>query len=221
MPEKDIENECRVDIEKSLYGKDKNRATNDSQTLLDGKSANRRSVLKSIGAASVGTTMMSSLGAATTGTRKLKGITYDTLTQEFQGPASAKVTVEENGGVSGIFQMAGFKMALGEREPLTPSVTIPQPEYEAVKQKNRHQRDGLPLKLRFTVSDTSMDGTMTRPSGDYGRLGFKLVDPSKMNLDLSEVVQAVKTPLPNHPITTSRTPFLTEPTEMPIKSYSC
>lgn len=156
------------------------------------RSINRRSVLSAIGSSSVGAAMMSSIVSANPGQRQLTGITYDTLTHEFQRPAFADVTFDDDGGVSGTLELAGYSMEVGGSNPVTPDRTHPEPEYTVKKRANTFTREGLPLKIRFVAPNGEMSGTMTRPSGDYGRLGFTFTDPTKLDMSPQETRDAAK-----------------------------
>lgn len=155
----------------------------------------RRTVLEMAAAGTVGTPALASIGSATTGRLNLRGITYDTLTHEFQAPASAKLKIDDDGELSGVLNTAGFPVDIGTRTPATPEAASPEQEYKVTKADDQFSRDGLPMKLRFVVSEGQITGTMTRPSGDYGRLGFVLVEPGTMGIDPSKVTERLKQPL--------------------------
>lgn len=132
---------------------------------------NRRSILRRIG----GTTTIALVGTGTAAAGNADvpyvGISYDTLTHRPQGRAEADLSYDDEGLV-GELRVGGFEVPVGQDSPLAPVNFRGRPEF-AVK-SSRHERDGHPLELRFQIGDGGVVGMATRPSGDYGKLGFSL-----------------------------------------------
>lgn len=135
----------------------------------------RRTALQSIGTVAGGSLVAPELVRARTAEpESYVGITYDTLTHRVQSGARAEISRRDD-GIEGNLAIGGFEVPVGEETALAPTDSTQLPDYRLVQSEKSVSEDGLPLKLRFTTTPHCVVGTATRPSGDFGTLGFTLV----------------------------------------------
>lgn len=143
--------------------------------------ANRRTVLKTIGSSTIALSGFST--AVSAQSEQLRGIYYDTLTQEVGGTVTGNAE-KQDGSLRGTANVAGFSIPL---QKLQKTAYSANPRYNGLLTESRFKNGDQPLKIQFEEHDgrnPHFSGTITRPSGKFGRLGFYLTpdlnhDPSK------------------------------------------
>lgn len=152
------------------------------------RDAERRTVLKAIGSSTVALSGFSA-GASAEG-EQLRGIYYDTLTHEVGGKVTGSAE-KQDGSLRGTANVAGFSIPL---EKLQRTADTPNPRYNGLLTESKFKNGDQPLKIQFEEHNgrnPHFSGTITRPSGKFGRLGFYLTpDP---NYDPKKAA-AAKTP---------------------------
>jgi len=142
-----------------------------SDNAIPNGTLNRRSILRTIGGTTAVALVGSGTAAAGDADAPYVGISYDTLTHRPQGRAEAEFSYDDDGLV-GELRVGGFDVSVGQESPLAPINLRGRPEF--VVESSQYERDGQPLKIRFQIGDGGVVGVATRPSGDFGKLGFSL-----------------------------------------------
>lgn len=138
-------------------------------------SIGRRNVLKSVGGTVSAGVLASNLSrAARDGKAKFQGLAYDPYTHQAQGAATAEVETDDEEGLSGVLQLPGLRVPIGQDEPLEPIHTGRRATYETKKDGNSFKKDGKPLKITIQDYGFSLFVDVTRPHIKYGRLNVTL-----------------------------------------------
>ncbi|PSQ50813.1 hypothetical protein BRD15_00950 [Halobacteriales archaeon SW_6_65_15] len=112
--------------------------------------------------------------AAREGTTKFSGLAYDPYTHQSQGIASAEIETDDEDNLSGILQIPGMKIPLGQDEPLEPIQEGQYVEYETKKDAPQFTKDGEPLKIIINDFGFELFVDLTRPAYEYGHLNVTL-----------------------------------------------
>ncbi|WP_152419136.1 hypothetical protein [Natrinema gari] len=138
----------------------------------------RRRVLQNLGIGSV--TTLSSIpvvGAARNDqTQDLVGMSYDTLTHETGELVTGQIPARNDSG--GSIEVAGFNIPLGKLEEKSTKADRVRSSYAGVlhdeefNSKNSRSDRKAPLKVRIDQKTDHVSGMLSRPSGEFGRLGF-------------------------------------------------
>lgn len=151
---------------------------------FDIQNVDRRTMLKSIGSSTLGIAGFSGTSSATG--QQLQGISYDTLTEKVGGPIAGRVE-KQDGTLTGQIDIAGFSIPL---EALRRAGGSVNPSYMGLLTGSRFTNGDQPLKIQLeehTGPSPHFSGTITRPSGRFGRLGFYLTpDPNYDPVDAAE-----------------------------------
>lgn len=137
----------------------------------------RRNILTSVGGiAGVGVVGTNFASAKPKGNREFVGVSYEAVSEEQQGTASAQLNTHKNGAINGVLQLAGFTIPVGNEKPLKSYMEENGlRKYKIVSNSSEHKKDDLPLIVRFEIqNDELMAGVATRPRSDYENLGFAL-----------------------------------------------
>jgi hypothetical protein len=145
------------------------------------RGTNRRTVLKTIGSSTIALSGISA--AASAQGEQLRGIYYDTLTQEVGGTVTGNAE-KRDGSLRGTANVAGFSIPLEKLQKTSDSAN---PRYNGLLTEPRFRNGNQPLKVQFEEHNgrsPHFSGTITHPSGRFGRLGFYLTpdpnhDPAK------------------------------------------
>lgn len=139
-------------------------------------SKSRRTVLKTLGTLT-GTSLVSASQVAahqTRGPREFVGVSYDPVTQQIQGEASATLELID-GSLKGVLKVAGFTIPLGQQEALE---SVRQfnglSKYVDIKRDSSFKKDDLYLKVDLDTDGDRVVGNLTRPSSKYGKISFSL-----------------------------------------------
>jgi hypothetical protein len=115
------------------------------------------------------------VGVASGGPREaMAGPTYDTLTHK--PGVNAEGAVDNGTELGGRLEIAGFDLNLGRLERI--SSTGGTERYGGTFDEPRYLKDDTPLRLRILRRNGQIVGTLSRPSGKYGKLGFMLFSGS-------------------------------------------
>lgn len=148
------------------------------ERITDG-TANRRTVLKGIGAGALGgVTGIGAAAGAPTG--RVAGISYDTLTGKAGGPVSGTVDVDD-GRLRGRLDVAGFSIPLGELERLEDDGSKARARYAATLSGRKFRAGDVPLKVTVRREDDHFAGLLGRPDAEYGHLGFFVDDEARID----------------------------------------
>lgn len=149
----------------------------------ENNSMKRRQILASMGgvagASLIGTGLTS---ARTEGEQEYIGISYETVTETEQGPASAQLNSREDGSVEGFLWFAGYTVPVGSEEPLKPYLDENGfRKYKFKSDDEEHLEDGEPLVVKFEVQNEELvAGFATRRRSDFENLGFALTAPERL-----------------------------------------
>ena len=150
----------------------------------DTSGVKRRSVMKSIGVTSLGASGLTSVVSSRR--PSFEGVVYDTLTQEMSGQITGTIHKKQD-ELNGSINIAGYTLPINNLRKIEESST---PRYGAILEEEQYQEDGEPLKVELvehTRLNHHFSGTLTRPSDEFGRLGFTLVSGSRY--DSGEVLE--------------------------------
>ncbi|OIB58318.1 hypothetical protein [Natrialba sp. SSL1] len=148
--------------------------------------AKRRTILKSIGAAT-GFSVVGSPAAAygTDSPVEFEGISYDSKTDVEQGLTRAELEFDDE-GVSGELQISGFQVPVDGRTELSSESESDQ-SYRFELEEQQFEVDGLSLKGGFKTDGERLGGYLTRPGPLYHPLGF-----SMHNIEKDVGVEAIR-----------------------------
>lgn len=131
-------------------------------------SVSRRTILRMSGG-SIGASAL--VGVVSGGPREaMVGPTYDTLTHK--PGVNAEGAVDDGAELGGRLGIAGYDLDLGRLE--RSSSTDGTERYSGTFDEPRYLKDDKPLRLRIQRRNGQIYGTLSRPSGEYGKLGFML-----------------------------------------------
>lgn len=142
-----------------------------------GNNVRRRTLLHGMGIATTTGVLASTLGKASANkgnSRQFVGISYDPLTQQVQQSANAVLSFDGN-GLTGVLQVAGYTIPVGDPEPLAPiSDDGPLTQYRFERDEEKFMRDRLHLQVSIRTDNDRVVGHITRPSREYGKSSFTL-----------------------------------------------
>lgn len=102
------------------------------------------------------------------------GISYSTLTQEFQREGACSLNFNPN-SVEGRIKVGGFNIPIRKADSVrSPHGSRDHDKYIVVKNQPEFVHEGSPLKIRINNFRQNINGTISRP-GPYGKLGFTMV----------------------------------------------
>lgn len=140
----------------------------------------RRTVLKTIGAASGGIAATRLASAKKSGRSRFVGISYDTLTHKPQGRVTGHIEHNDS-GISGIVDFGRFRVPFGKNAPIRPENDSGEPWYVLKLDDGEYTENGQPLKMEFRSIKGTFSGIATRPTGNYGNIGITTVPASVKN----------------------------------------
>jgi len=112
---------------------------------------------------------------------EFRGVTYDTLTHQKGPVASAQVDRIATRNLEGNLNIAGHTLPLGELE--FKKSRGHSKKFGKVYDSPQYIKDNQPLEVEVNVSSDSVTGLVTRPSGEFGRLGFILIEDASNKRD--------------------------------------
>lgn len=145
------------------------RESESAATGIESKTS-RRSVLRSIGAAS-GVSVFNKLSSPSL--KGVVGTTYDTLTHQ-QGPPVTGEFSRSDDELNGTLRMAGFEIPLSRLEMVEPGPAGDR--FQTVLSENRFTKGKKGLKVNVRDHENQLSGYITRPGTGYGKLGFLIVN---------------------------------------------
>jgi len=144
----------------------------------------RRTLLKGLGVGALGSIAGIQTGEATTPSGQIAGASYDTLTGKAGGPVSGTINVDNN-QLQGQLNIAGFSLPLGRLEHVEDTASNAKARYSATLSDSKFRAGDVPLKLSVRQEDDHFSGVISRPSTEYGLLGFFVRDEARSNPDKS------------------------------------
>lgn len=149
----------------------------------------RRKVLKSIGtSAGVGTLVGTAAANSEDRERLFSGISYDALTHKLAGTTAASLEASSDGGVEGYVRVGGFRIDFSDVNIQEINRDEGEVVYGTSLEGARYIKDGEPLQFQMIEYSTGVYGSITRPSPEFGSLGFTMADNdhNRSRFDLAE-----------------------------------
>ena len=139
----------------------------------------RRTVIKSaVGLGSIGA--IGTSAAQNSRVNTYSGITYDTLTKLEGGDINAQIDTRGN-NLTGNLDIAGYDIPLDQ---LSANESSRRPAFQGVLSADRFLESQKPLTVKIAEFDGSYAGLVSRPTGEFGILGFNLIpDSGEVSID--------------------------------------
>ncbi|MWG36611.1 hypothetical protein [Halomarina oriensis] len=136
------------------------------------KKPQRRKVLKGIGAGIGSFALLNSQSKARANPDgEHVGIAYDTLTKEESGRVTGNI-ISQNGSLSGAINIAGMTVPLNRLKKVeSPRNSSDEMHVGSLTNKGL-VRNNTPLKVQIERHDNHYSGMISRPSNEFGMLGF-------------------------------------------------
>lgn len=168
----------------------------------DSNGINRRKVLQTAGTTTMSGLLISGVASASNSEGEkiqYEGIAFDTLTLKVQNQASAVVKSKKD-GITGSLKLPWVTLPLNDAkytraENGTEKLVGKFENKKVISTKTLNDLDTdptVPLKLVLERSGYQVYGYVTRPSRDYGKLGFTLANP-----DDGHTIHKITRSLPN------------------------
>ena len=168
----------------------------------DSSGINRRKVLQTAGTTTMSGLLISGIASANNGEGEkiqYEGVAFDTLTLRVQDQASAVIKSKKD-GITGSLKLPWVTLPLNNAKYTQTEKGV---EKLVGKFENKRVLDTktlndldpdptVPLKLVLERSGYQVSGYITRPSREYGKLGFTLANP-----DEGHTVHKITRSLPN------------------------
>ncbi|RZV05171.1 hypothetical protein [Natrinema hispanicum] len=147
----------------------------------------RRRVLQNIGIGSAATLSSIPVTGAARNDKKqdLVGLSYDTLTHGTGAEATGQIPSQDYS--NGVIEVAGFSIPFGKlnkhsvKSDRIASRYVGVLDDEEFVSKDNRLDQNIPLKVHIDQNEDCISGMLSRPSGGFGRLGFYLISPDKLN----------------------------------------
>lgn len=172
----------------------------------------RRTVLKGMGAtAALGTTGYGVLANRHKGA--VSGVGYDPLTNIVSGEISGRV-VRDGDQLNGSLRVAGFQIPMNKLE-LVPQSQSSADKFRARLTEKKFKKEREPLDIIFwdDPDPAGLSGLISRPSPEFGDLGFYLRDAGSFNAK-----QAIKNEQPRQKWKQHPKPFSVPSEGLPTSS---
>lgn len=160
----------------------------------------RRNVLKLVGSTALASGFISS-ATANTSSEAVSGLAYDTLSDIVTNRVSGKIK-RTGPSLTGSVELAGFNVPM---DRLSPARTDSKGEemYVATLSEQRYLEDDSPLEIRLFDHGDHFSGTMSRPSGYYGTVGFHFLDEDEFDSKAAKKAHTPAKKWEEHPATFS------------------
>jgi len=153
------------------------------QDITNRDSASRRSVLKGISAGMISVGSLSgNVTALSDG--NLAGISYDTLTQKPGSKVTGNININ-NGALEGSINIAGFSIPMNELKSHRSPGGNATSKFSAELTDTKFKSGDVPLSVTVSRYEDHLAGILSRPSPEYGKLGFYLRDAVETNIEMA------------------------------------
>lgn len=157
----------------------------------------RRTVLKTVGI-SITLSGLAGGAAANRPNGEVTGLAYDTMTDIISNRVSGRA-VREKDSLKGNVSLAGYSIPLERLELAQSDQNDEETLFTAMLNDKRYKESDEPLSIRLFDHGDHFSGTISRPSPEFGIIGFHIMDAESYDAEKAEEQHDPAKKWKNHP----------------------